>query len=237
MAVDDEENQLRSAALQNARSILQARNRAESQLRETQAALQEETRVLELLNKSGETLASHLDLQSLVQAVTDSAKQLSGAEFGAFFYTLRDAPGDVFTLYALSGAPREAFDKFPHPRSTPIFAPTFRGEGVIRVADIRKDPRYGQWAPHHGMPSGHLPVCSYLAVPVMARTGEVIGGLFFGHQQPNVFSERSERLTVGIAAQAGIAIDNARMYEEATRAAEERLQLLAAERIARTEIE
>jgi signal transduction histidine kinase/CheY-like chemotaxis protein len=234
---DDEEKRLRSTALQNAHSILQARQRAEQELLKTKEALEEETRVLELLNRTGATLASNLDLQSLVQAVTDAATQLSGAQFGAFFYTVSNSDGDVFSLYALSGAPRESFEKLGHPRATPVFAPTFRGEGVIRIGDVRKDPRYGLWAPHHGMPEGHLPVCSYLAVPVVARSGEVLGGLFFGHREPDIFSDRSERLIVGVAAQAAIAIDNARLYEEARRSADERARFLEAERAARAEVE
>ena len=92
-------------------------------------------------------------------------------------------------------------------------------------------------APHHGMPTGHLPVRSYLAVPVKSRSGEVIGGLFFGHSQTGVFTERAERLVVGVAAQAGIAIDNARLYEAAQRAADERKALLESERAARAEAE
>jgi signal transduction histidine kinase len=60
-----------------------------------------------------------------------------------------------------------------------------------------------------------LPVRSYLAVPVKSRSGEVFGGLFFGHPEPGVFSERAERVLVGVAAQAGIALDNARLYEDA----------------------
>jgi signal transduction histidine kinase len=65
------------------------------------------------------------------------------------------------------------------------------------------------------MPEGHLPVTSYLAVPVMSRSGEVIGGLFFGHSDPGVFSARSERIMEGLAAQAAIAIDNSRLFREA----------------------
>jgi GAF domain-containing protein len=237
MQMDEEEKLLRSVALQNVQSILQARKLADQELIRTKEALEEETRVLELLNKTGATLASKLDLQSVVQAVTDAATELSGAQFGAFFYTVSNAEGDVFTLFTLSGAPREAFEKLGHPRATPVFAPTFRGEGVIRIADVQKDPRYGQWGPHHGMPKGHLPVRSYLAVPVVARSGEVLGGLFFGHSECGVFTERSERLIVGIAAQGAIAIDNARLYEEAKRAAEERARLLEVERHARAEVE
>ena len=101
------------------------------------------------------------------------------------------------------------------PRNTAIFAPTFAGEGVVRSDDITQDPRYGRNAPHRGMPDGHLPVRSYLAAPVISRTGEVLGGLFFGHPEPGIFTERAERLVIGIAAQAAIAIDNARLYQAA----------------------
>jgi two-component sensor histidine kinase len=67
------------------------------------------------------------------------------------------------------------------------------------------------------MPKGHLPVRSYLAVPVRSRSGEIIGGLFFGHPQPGVFGERAEWLAEGVAAQAAIAIDNARLYQSSQR--------------------
>ncbi|HUG53363.1 MAG TPA: PAS domain-containing protein, partial [Vicinamibacteria bacterium] len=207
------------------------------QVRRIRHALEEETRVLELLNRTGTTLASSLDLQALLQSITDSATQLSGARFGAFFYNTVDERGEAFLLYTLSGAPREAFEKFGHPRATALFGPTFRGEGVIRCHDVLEDPRYGGMEPHHGMPPGHLPVRSYLAVPVVSRSGEVIGGLFFGHPQPGVFDERTERLITGVAAQAGVAIDNARLYESVHKAAAERELLLESERHARAAAE
>jgi signal transduction histidine kinase/CheY-like chemotaxis protein len=205
--------------------------------RRADETLRDETRVLELLNRTGTTLSSKLDLQALVQAVTDAATELSGAKFGAFFYNVTDDTGDAFMLYTLSGAPREAFERFGQPRATSLFGPTFRGEGVIRCDDVLKDPRYGKWSPHHGMPPGHLPVRSYLAVPVTSRSGEVIGGLFFAHPQTGVFTDRSERIIVGVAAQAAVAIDNARLFEAAQKAAEERRHLLDSERSARTEAE
>jgi signal transduction histidine kinase/CheY-like chemotaxis protein len=175
-------------------------------------------------------LASELDLHSLVQAVTDAATQLSNARFGAFFYTARGADGAVLTLYALSGAPREAFERLGQPRTSGLFGPTFRNEGIIRSGNVLEDARYGKLGPHHGMPPGHLPVSSYLAVPVASRSGEVLGAMFFGHPDRDVFTERTERIIVGIAAQAAIAIDNARLYDEAKRSAE-------AERAARAEVE
>ena len=212
MADDDEDQRLLQVALQNVQTILVARKRAEQELVRMKEALVEETRVLELLNDTGRVLTSTLDTQTLVQAVTDAATKLSGAQFGSFFYTQTDESGGSFLLYTLSGAPREAFEKFGHPRATALFGPTFRGEGVIRVDDVTQDPRYGKWGPHHGMPPQHLPVRSYLAVPVVTRAGAVIGGLFFGHAAVGVFDERAERLIVGVAAQAAIAIDNARLY-------------------------
>jgi signal transduction histidine kinase/CheY-like chemotaxis protein len=196
-------------------------------------ALRDETRILELLNETGRAIASELDLPALVQVVTDAATKLSGAQFGAFFYNVINADGESFLLYTLSGAPREAFENFGLPRNTPVFNPTFHGERVVRSADITKEPVYGTVPPHHGMPKGHLPVRSYLAVPVISRSNEVIGGLFFGHAQTSVFSERTERLVQAIAAQAAVAIDNARLYEGAQKAAEERTVLLESERAAR----
>ncbi len=205
--------------------------------RRVEAALEDEARVLELLNRTGAAIASTLELQALVQAVTDFSTELTGAQFGAFFYNTTDANGDSFMLYTLSGAPREAFEKFGQPRATALFGPTFNGEGPIRSDDILQDPHYGKWAPHHGMPAGHLPVRSYLAMPVISRSGEVIGGLFFGHSKTGAFSQRAERIIVGVAAQAAVAIDNARLYETAQKAAEERKTLLESEQSARATAE
>ena len=181
------------------------------------AELRDEARTLEILNRTGVALAAELDLERLVQTVIDAGVEIAEAQFGAFFYNRIDDPGETCTLYALSGAPREAFAGFPMPRATAVFEPTFRGEAPVRCNDILADPRYGQSAPHFGIPGGHLPVRSYLAVPVISRSGTVLGGLFFGHAQPGVFTERAERLIAGIAAQAAVAIDNARLYDSSQR--------------------
>ncbi len=169
---------------------------------------------LEVLNRTGTAITAEHDMEKLVQAVTDAGREISGAAFGAFFYTVKRPDQESLMLYTLSGAPREAFEKFGMPRNTPIFAPTFAGEGSVRVGNVRKDPRYGTMPPHHGMPAGHLPVTSYLAVPVVAMSGEVIGGLFYGHPQPDVFTEESEMFVKALAAQAAVAMDNARLYAD-----------------------
>jgi signal transduction histidine kinase/CheY-like chemotaxis protein len=182
----------------------------------------EERRALEILNRAGSALSLETDLTRLVQIVTDEGVALTGAEFGAFFYNLVNDAGESYTLYTLSGAPLEAFSRFPMPRNTQVFAPTFNGDGIVRSDDITKDPRYGHNAPRKGMPEGHLPVRSYLAVSVKSRTGEVLGGLFFGHAQTAVFTERSERGLAGLAAEAAVAIDNAHLTQSTQREIAER---------------
>jgi PAS domain S-box-containing protein len=175
---------------------------------------QEQRRTLETLNQIGQALTAEVDLERIVQMVTDAGVKLTGARFGAFFYNVLGEDGGKYLLYTLSGAERSEFESFGMPRATKVFAPTFMGEGVIRSDDILLDIRYGKSAPHHGMPEGHLPVRSYLAVPVQSRSGEVIGGLFFGHPEPGQFKKNHEDLMVGIAAHAAIAVDNARLYKE-----------------------
>ena len=207
-------------------------------------ALAEEAHALETLNRIGKAVASESELERIVQIVTDAATEVTGAAFSAFFYNVVEASQKSYWLYALSGVPREAFANFPMPRATEVFGPTFRGEGVVRSDDVRKDARYGKNTPYSGMPPGHLPVCSYLAVPVISRKGEVIGGLFLGHPQPAVFTERHEHLMLGISSQAAIAIDNARLIQtlrdreaELKSLAAERQEFLQSERHARAEAE
>jgi len=115
------------------------------------------------------------------------------------------------TLLTLSGAPPKQLAGLP----------PLRGEDIVRSDDL----------------PGHPGMRSYLAVPVFSRARDVIGTLFFGHPEPRMFSERTERIVAGIAAQGGVAIDNARLYEAAQRSAEERKLLLDSERSARAEAE
>jgi PAS domain S-box-containing protein len=178
-------------------------------------------RNLELVVQTGLLLAKNRDLQSLVQAATDAGLQLCGAQFGAFFYNVISANGESYLLYSLSGIDREKFSQFPMPRNTAVFGPTFSGVGVVRSSDITKDPRYGHNAPYYGMPKGHLPVRSYLAVPVRGQSGEVLGGLFYGHEDTDVFEQESEDLVATIAAQAAIAMENFRLREQLTQKVEE----------------
>ncbi|SFR96954.1 ATP-binding protein [Sphingomonas jatrophae] len=190
-------------------------------------ALREQSAGLQTLNRIAAATIVEQDLERIVQLVTDAGRELTGAEYGAFFYNVVDAAGESYMLYSLSGVPREAFAGFPMPRNTEVFGPTFTGAGVVRSDDITRDPRYGRNAPWAGMPEGHLPVTSYLAVPVASREGGVIGGLFFGHAEAARFTARHEELILGLAAQAAIAIDNARLIRRVQEANEDLEQRVA----------
>jgi PAS domain S-box-containing protein len=200
--------------------------------RERMQLLQETAAIAAALNEVGSIVAGTLDRETIVQAVTDAATELTSAAFGAFFYNVVNDKGEAYTLFTISGVPREAFADFPMPRNTPLFRPTFEGLGVVRSDDVTADPRYGQNPPHRGMPTGHLPVRSYLAVPVKSRGGEVLGGLFFGHPEVGRFTEQHQRLASGIALWASVALENSRLYasvQEASRLKDEFLASLSHE--------
>ena len=193
------------------------------------AALQEHRHALETLNRIASATMTETDPEKIVQFVTDAGVELSGAAFGAFFYHVVNEAGERMMLYTLSGAPREAFSGFPMPRRTALLTATFESTSVIRLDDIAADPRYGLNAPLNGMPKGHLPVTSYMAVPVASREGRPIGTLLLGHPEPARFTARHEELMVGLAAQVAIAIENARLIQN-VREANETLEQRVAQR-------
>ncbi|GAB2881975.1 SpoIIE family protein phosphatase [Nocardioides pacificus] len=160
----------------------------------------------ELIVHLTETINSNLDLRLVLQAVTDTGTRLSGASFGAFFYNATDDRGNAYRLHVLSGADAAQFEQMPSPRITALFEPTFSGRGLTRVDDLSLDPRVT------GLPRGHLPLRSYLGVPVVSGHGAVIGALLFGHPEPHRFDGTTERLVQAVAAHAAVAVENARLY-------------------------
>lgn len=195
----------------------------------TEAALRRANEALEDAGRVATELSADLPLERIVQTITDASTKACEAQFGAFFYNVIDQAGESYMLYTISGVPKEEFSKFPMPRNTPIFAPTFEGTCNVRSDDITKDPRYGTMDPHHGMPKGHLPVRSYLAAPVRSRSGEVIGGLFYGHAETGRFTEAHEKLVDQYASLAAVGMDNARLYER-VRGINDELERRVAER-------
>jgi PAS domain S-box-containing protein len=177
-------------------------------------------RNLELVVQTGLLLARNLDRHSLAQLATDAGLQLCEAQFGGF-YNATSTNGSSSLLYMLSGADREKFTQPPLPCDPTVLDPTFGVDGIVRSGDITRDPRYAHIAPYFGMPQGRSTVHSYLAVPVKGQTGEVLGALYYGHEDINFFGQDSEDLVASIAAQAAIAMENLRLREQLTRKAEE----------------
>lgn len=192
-----------------------------SERKRSEMLLRQQAHRLETLNRVSRIISRDLDLDRIVQAVTDIATDLSGAQFGAFFYNVVDKSGESYMLYTFSGISHD-LEGIGMPRNTPLFAPTFSGVEIVRSDDIRQDPHYGMNPPYFGMPPGHLPVVSYLAVPVVSSSGEVVGGLFFGHEEPAMFPVDTETLISAIAGQAAVAIDNARLHKAAQAEIEQR---------------
>lgn len=167
------------------------------------------------LHEVSSSLAAELDLKKLLQSFTDQTTLMTRAEFGAYFNTTNDNP-DFYNLVSLSGKPMEQFGQFPVSKLSDIFAPTFNGEKIIRIDDVTKDLRFGRSPALFGLTE----LRSYLAVPVISRTGEVLGAVFFGHSKPNIFTNQDEKLVGSLAAQAATAIDNASLYFRSIQAVE-----------------
>ncbi len=227
--------------------------------RDAEQALLDEAGVLHFLNRTGATIAATLDLTTLLQTVIDAATQVSGAVFGAFYYrddktavpaTVFDgldgfqglavapagrAPAGGVPMLALAGVTQPPADQFDPRCAAALFGAAWQSDQTVRVADVTAQARYSAMATYFGLADGFAPVRSFLAVPITLRNGVTIGGLFFGHPEIGVFTERTERIVVGVAAHAAIALDNARLVEDMRRVALERERLVEAERAARAE--
>ena len=185
---------------------------------EREDALRRERRAREMaerLSHLAAILASELDPAQVGQKVADTALRAVGAEFGAMCHNAALTADARYKTYLATGTSREEFASFPITRGSSICDVTFRGERAVRSDDIRLDPRfYGatRTVPEDG--GRTRPIRSYLAVPMISRTGKVAGGLFFGHSQPARFGDEAEKIARAIAAQAAIALDNAWLFAE-----------------------
>ena len=152
--------------------------------RASEEALREETRTLETLNRTGAALAGELDLERIVQIVTDAGVDSPGprsARSSTTCWTRRARATCSTRCRACRARPSSSSRCRATPRCS---RRPSRARASFAPTTSLADPRYGKNDPHRGMPEGHLPVRSYLAVPVTSRSGEVIGGLFFGHPEP-----------------------------------------------------
>ncbi|MBZ0267487.1 response regulator, partial [bacterium] len=196
-AVQDRTRELEES-MANLRAEVAERRRTEAVLRRTQTL--------------GRLVSAELDLSKVVQAVTDAATELTGAQGGCLIYTVEGKDGKRETRHMVSGH-EDVFRHLDDPRAHRRIAPAFASSHPIRVPDIRRDPRRGGTLPDHTPPGSPVELASYLAVPVVSRSGHEWGALQFGHASHGVFTERDEGIAVSLAAQAAIAMDNAALYE------------------------
>ncbi len=171
-----------------------------------------------------EAITSDLDLDRVLQSVIDSGTRLSGARFGAFFYRSAGEDGGPERLRVTSWSGGGQVAHLPPARLAEIFAGTFAGRETVRVDDVGPEAHRSDARP------GQVPLLSYLGTPVVARSGEVIGALLFGHTSAGRFDDRSEDVVRLVATQAAVAVENARSYAEeqlARRSAEQSAGRLA----------
>jgi PAS domain S-box-containing protein len=184
-----------------------------TQLNQSEQALREEARMLELLRETGAAIMSQRDLGEIVQTVTDAATQLGHADLGVFFFDSTGEDAGTLALHAFSGSAAPVFEKFPLPQAQALFASSASATRIIRSEDVLADPSYGEHLLYFGPPE-ELLVRSYLAVPVVSRSGVIHGGLLIGYHHTRRFARRDELMLSGLAVPAAIAIDNALLLQQ-----------------------
>ena len=179
--------------------------------REAKAALarkDQEAQVNDALQRLGTTFASELDAGRLIQLIVEEATLLFHAGSGAF-HPRPDGAGRTRWARAFSSAPgSDAALAW----SAALFAPEAGFSGVLHSDDVAGDARLAGHAPP-SLADGPA-VRSLLAAPVVSRSGEVLGTLSFGHPRPGAFTVDHERVVSSLAAQAAVALDNARLFSE-----------------------
>jgi signal transduction histidine kinase len=197
------------AAVADAIAIGIERKAADAGREAAERQLRSQADRLELLHEIGKQLSAEHDLAPLAQKIANLTTRLSGAQFGAFFYFAVEG-GRVHRQAAFAGIPREAFAPLA---DHPVLRDTLENHELIRCDDLRRDPRHAFEL--------DVPIRSYLAVPVTGRAGKGVGALVFGHERPGAFSGAAEWLVEGVVAQAAIAMDNARLFDEANQLIEQ----------------
>lgn len=186
----------------------------------------ERAKNFEALHRIGKTLSAELNLEKLVQAITDVGVELSQADYGAFFYHAVDEKGVDCIRFTLSGLFRETTENQELPFDK-MYSSIFHKKTTYRCDDITHEPDLIQKLPFLNLVRGHPPVRSFMAVFVISRTGKVLGVLFFYHSKVGIFKDREQMLVEGIASQAAIAIDNAKLHQEMTDAVAARDEFLS----------
>lgn len=197
--------------------LQQAFSRMSDSVAHREQQLMEQAQLLGSLEEAAASIASDLDFQQTVRAITDIGSRLTEATHGAFFY--QTAPGEPHRLFIAGHEP-----ELLSPEGVEVLTASLQsaGMGALRMADATR-AQYTDRIGHLFRAAGEEvdSVKSVLAVPVFTGQRRLIGGLIFGHTDAAFFGETHERLALGIASWAGIALDNARLYAESQAAQEE----------------
>jgi signal transduction histidine kinase len=155
-------------------------------------------------------LTSELSLDALLQRVVELAAELTGARYVAL--GVIDETGSALERFVTHGIPREAHAEIGElPRGRGILGVLIRDARPLRLHDLGEDAR------SVGFPPNHPPMHTFLGVPVMLR-GVAFGNLYLTEKEGGGdFTEEDEEIVTLLAAQAAVAVENARLYESATR--------------------
>ncbi len=202
------------------RVMLEDREKRAEELRISEARANQQARLLSMLNTASASLASEHEISTIVQEVVDIGVELTGAEFGAFFFVVDDKDKRVLHLEALAGMDRSAFPANNFLPATELFSS--HTNEVLHSDDITLHPKFGLKSPHHGPPKGHPPVRSYIGLPLMSSENVQVGCLLFGHSKPNKFTSIHTETVKGLAGMTSIVIENAQLYSSVQAELDER---------------
>lgn len=161
----------------------------------------------EALIEAGMALASELSLPAVLQKIVELACSVADAKYGALGVLGSDGSLEQFITTGLTAQQRRAIGRLPVGKG--ILGVLITDARPLRLARIQDDPR------SVGFPSGHPPMTSFLGVPVVVRDN-LYGNLYLTEKRgSSEFTEIDERAVVTLAAQAGVAIENAGLFEEA----------------------
>jgi signal transduction histidine kinase len=165
---------------------------------------------LRALVDAGIALSSELSLEALLQRLVETAAGLTGARYAAL--GVIDAAGVSLERFLTTGIDPETHAAIGElPRGRGLLGVLIREARPVRLADIAADPR------SVGFPRHHPPMTTFLGVPIVLR-GVAYGNLYLTEKQGGgEFTDEDEELTQLLAAQAAVAIENARLYESSTR--------------------
>jgi signal transduction histidine kinase len=154
-------------------------------------------------------VGSNLDLEIVLRRIVETAIGLVSARYGALGVVSEAGSLIEFIPVGLDEAEIARIHHWPEGRG--LLGELITSPRPLRLPDISADPRSS------GFPAGHPPMRTFLGVPVRIR-GEVYGNLYLTEKENGgQFDEEDEAIVVALAAAAGVAIENARLYEEARR--------------------